>query len=154
GEDDDARERRRRSLAAADEGRKRLFDMADVFVRLATLPDTNPVEFDLARITGDVVALSRPFAAQRRVGVAVPTGDAALPAHGRRDVVSQVLLDLLLDLLERSPNGATIDVVVERGAGTVRTALRASSPGTTPDADTIARADAAMGWAGGALRLE
>src|SRR4029453_19237947 len=59
--DDDDAERRQRSLAAVDDGRRRLFDIAEVFVRHAVLPDAKPTEFDLARVTGDAVALARPY---------------------------------------------------------------------------------------------
>lgn len=153
--DDDDLERRRRSLAAVDDGRRRLFDIAEVFVRHAVVPDPQPTEFDLARVAGDAVALSRPYAVQRRVDMTLaPSGDVAPQVRGRREVVSQVMLDLLLDMLDRVPNGGSVDVAVEseHGAGIVRTALRTSSPNGRPDATRVARAESAMQWAGGELR--
>ncbi len=153
--DDDDDERRRRSLAAVDDGRRRLFDMAEVFVRHAVVPDPRPSEFDLVRVTGDAVALSRPYAVQRRVDMTLSPSDEVAPqVRGRREVVSQVMLDLLLDMLDRVPNGGSIDVAVERenGAAIVRTALRTSSTDGAPDAARVARAESAMQWAGGELR--
>jgi signal transduction histidine kinase len=152
--DDDDEERRRRSLAAVDDGRRRMFDIAEVFVRHAVLPTAKPTEFDLLRVTGDAVALSRPYAVQRRVDVTLAPSGLASAVRGRRDVVSQVMLDLLLDMLDRAPSGASVDITVksENGAGVVRAALRGSSPETAPDAERVARAASAMQWAGGELR--
>jgi signal transduction histidine kinase len=152
--DDDDPERRQRSLAAVDDGRRRLFDIAEVFVRHAVVPDAKPTEFDLARVTGDAVALSRPYAVARRVEMNLAPTGLAPAVCGRRDVVSQVMLDLLLDMLDRTPNGGSVDVRVEseNGAGVVLAALRASSPETTPDAERVARAASAIKWAGGELR--
>jgi hypothetical protein len=152
--DDDTATRRRRSLAAADDGRRRLFDIAEVFVRHAALPDTRPSEFDLARVTGDAVALSRPYAVQRRVDVTIAPSPVTLPVLGRRDVVSQVVLELLLGFLDRAPNGGSVDVTVGHGTGAVQTALSSSTPGATPDPAIVARAESAMRWAGGTLRLD
>src|SRR5262245_58309147 len=90
--DDEMLARRQRSLAAADDGRRRLFDIAEVFVRHAVIPDASATEFDLARVTGDAVALSRPYAVHRRVDMTIAPGNGAAPARGRRDVVSQVVL--------------------------------------------------------------
>jgi signal transduction histidine kinase len=152
--DDDTAARRRRSLAAVDDGRRRLFDIAEVFVRHAAMPDTRESEFDLARVTGDAVALSRPYAAHRRVEVTIAPSPVTLPVLGRRDVVSQVVLDLLLGFLDRAPHGASIDVRVGHGTGAVQTELSSSTPGATPDAAVVARAESAMEWAGGTLRLD
>src|SRR5262249_24613615 len=89
-DDDDDVERRRRSLAAVDDGRRRLFDIAEVFVRHAVVPDPRPSEFDLVRVTGDAVALSRPYAVQRRVDMTLaPSEDVAPHVRGRREVLSQ-----------------------------------------------------------------
>jgi hypothetical protein len=150
--DDDAVARRERSLAAADDGRRRLFDLAEVFVRHAVLPDSRRTEFDLTRLTDDAVALSRPYASQRRVGVTLASKGTAAPVIGRRDVVSQVMLDLLLGLLDRAPHGSSVEVAVEPRSGGAHTALRAGA--TTPDPSLVARAEQAMQWAGGALRID
>ena len=154
-EDDDP-ERRQRSLAAVDDGRRRLFDIAEVFVRHTVVPDARPSEFDLVRVTGDAVALSRPYAVARRVDMTLAPPRLAPAVRGRRDVVSQVMLDLLLDMLDRAGDGGSVDVTVEseNGAGAVRAALRASSTDTTPDAERVARAESAMRWAGGELRRD
>jgi signal transduction histidine kinase len=153
-DDDEDVGRRQRSLAAVDDGRRRLFDIAEVFVRHAVVPDAKPTEFDLARVTGDAVALLRPYAVARRVDMTLAPTQVAPAVRGRRDVVSQVMLDLLLDMLDRAANGGSVDVTVEseNGAGAVRAALRGSSPDTTPDAECVARAESAMQWAGGELR--
>jgi hypothetical protein len=153
-EDDDAFARRRRSLAAVDDGRRRMFDIAEVFVRHAVLPDARPIEFDVGRVAADAVALAHPYAVQRRVEMRLAPTAATTKVLGRRDVVSQVLLDLMLSMLDRTDGGGTIDVAVQPGAQDVRVAITSSVPGTTPDAETVDRVESAMRWAGGDLRCD
>jgi signal transduction histidine kinase len=150
--DDAAIERRRRSLAAADDGRRRLFDIAETFVRHAGLLDASPGEFDLARVADAAIALSRPYALQRRVTVTTPPHGAATTVVGRRDVVAQVLLDLLLDLLDRAPAGGTLALSVGPNGDGIRIALGSPAASVTPDAALLERAEAGMRWAGGTLR--
>ena len=149
--DDDAVERRRRSLAAADDGRRRLFDIAETFVRHAILPNARDGEFDLARTAGDAVALARPYAMHRRVDMTLAPPTVTAPVRGRRDVVSQTLVDLLLAMLERLPQGGTLDVAVAPRPRDAHATLRPSLPEAVPDAETIARAGSAMEAAGGTL---
>ena len=152
--DDDAVERRRRSLAAVDDGRRRLFDIAETFVRHATLPDARDGEFDLARVADQAVALARPYAMHRRVDMTLEPSPAAAPVSGRRDVVSQTLLDLLLAMLERLPQGSKLDVVVTPGSRDAQAVLRPSLSEAVPDAEVLARAASAVEWAGGTLRVD
>ncbi len=150
--DDEMLARRKHSLAAADDGRRRLFDIAETFMRHAVVSDTQPSDFDLARVTGDAVALSRPYAVQRRVDMTIAPNDGARPVRGRRDVVSQVMLELLLGLLDSASNGGSIEIAVDHDGRAVRTALRSS--GAAPDAAVLARAESSMRWAGGALHQD
>src|SRR5947207_5551067 len=83
--DDESIERRQRSVAAADQGRRRLFDIAETFVRLSQVPDTVEGEFDLARVTADVVAIARPLAVQRRVDLTCSAPPGARRVRARRD---------------------------------------------------------------------
>ena len=150
--DGDGRERRERSLVAADEGRRRLFDIAETFVRHATLPDSQPGTFDLARITHDAVALSRPYAVQRRVAMTIAATAAAAPVHGRRDVVWQVLVDALLGLCDGSPHGAAVEVATAaRGEDAT---VRAHGSQAALDPELVERWASVMQWAGGSLRVD
>ncbi len=152
-QDDDALERRRRSLAAADDGRRRLFDIAEVFVRHAAPLDARPLAFDLGRVVDDAVALARPYAAHRRVALSTTPAAGPAPALGRRDAVTQVMLDLLLALLDRLSVGDSLDVAVETAAGHVQAVLRASA-GEPPDAVLLSQVESALQWAGGTLRVD
>ena len=151
--DDAALARRQKSLAAADDGRRRLFDIAETFVRLTTIPDVAEREFDLGRITADAVALARPLAAQRRVGITLTAATEPCAVHGRRDVVSQALLDLVLALLERSSNGAALEVGVDGAGDRVQVVLR--SPAIAGlDPLLLDQIGSTVAWAGGALRTD
>ncbi len=152
--DDDGRERRERSLLAADEGRRRLFDIAETFVRHVALPDGQAGTFDLARMTEDAVALSRPYAVQRRVAVTLDATTSAAPVHGRRDAVWQVLLDVLLGLYDRSGHGSAVDVATAAGGDDGPATVRARGSQTALDPELVERAAAAMQWAGGSLRVD
>jgi len=150
--DEEAIARRKRSLAAADDGRRRLFDIAETFVRLALVPDAAERDFDLAQVTTDAVTLARPYAVQRRVALTMTPATGPATTRGRRDVVSQTALDLLLALLERSSNGEALEVTVATSGGSVQAALRSAAVGAL-DPPVVDQAASAMRWAGGALRV-
>jgi|SRR5688572_16781267 signal transduction histidine kinase len=151
--DDDAVARRERSLAAIDDGRRRLFDIAETFVRLATVPDLCEKTFDLARVASDAVALGRPYAVQRRVDLVAAPAMGPVTVRGRPDVVLQTVLDLLLALLERLPNGSAVDVTVTTD-GDGHAMVRMAAPDAALDAALVTRATGAMEWSGGTLRVD
>ena len=150
--DDEAVERRQRSLAAADQGRRRLFDIAETFVRFANLPETAECDFDLARVTADTVALARPLAVQRRVDLTVSAPTEPRRVHGRRDVVAQTLLDTLVAVLTGSAGGDEVEITVGGQARNVHVDVRAAAAKAL-DASFVDRATSAMQWAGGSLRV-
>ena len=152
--DDDGLARRQKSLAAADDGRRRLFDIAEAFVRHAAPPDARPLAFDLARVADDVVTLARPYAAHRRVALARVSGASTAPVLGRRDVVTQVLLDLALGLLDRLQPGTSLDVAVESAAEHAVVALRAPAASGAFDPALLGRSLSGIEWAGGTLRTD
>ena len=150
--DDEAIERRQRSLAAADQGRRRLFDIAETFVRLAHVPETVEGEFDLARVTTDVVALARPLAIQRRVDLSCAAPADARKVKGRRDVVAQTLLDVLVTILARAEGGDEVAVMVGDQARNVHVDVRAAAAKAL-DPSFVDQAASAVQWGGGTLRV-
>ena len=150
--DDEAIERRQRSLAAADQGRRRLFDIAETFVRLASLPDTAECDFDIARVTADAVALARPLAAQRRIDLTLSAPSEPRRVHGRRDVVAQTLLDAIVAVLAGSAGGDEVEITVSSPARDVHVDVRAAAAKAL-DASFVDRATSAMQWAVGSLRV-
>jgi len=150
--DDEAVERRQRSLAAADQGRRRLFDIAEAFVRLAQVPDSAASDFDLTRVTADAVALARPLAVQRRVDLTLSSPADERRVHGRRDVVAQTLLEILIALLAGSTGGDEAEVTVGTEARNVHVDVRAAAAKAL-DSSIVDRATSAMEWAGGSLRV-
>lgn len=151
--DGDGEARRKKSLAAADDGRRRLFDIAEAFVRHAAPPDAGSRVFDLARTVADAVALARPYAAHRRVDLDFASATSAARAWGRRDVVTQVLLDLMLALLDRTPHGGSLHVGVDAGREHAQAVLRASAHDAF-DPALLARVQSGMQWAGGSLHAD
>jgi len=150
--DDEAVERRQRSLAAADQGRRRLFDIAETFVRLANLPVTAECDFDLARMAADAVALARPLAVQRRIDLTLSAPSEARRVRGRRDVVAQTLLDALVAVLTASAGGDEVAVIVGGQARDVHVEVRTAAAKAL-DVSFVDRATSAMQWAGGSLRV-
>jgi signal transduction histidine kinase len=150
--DDEAIERRQRSLAAADQGRRRLFEVAETFVRLANLPETAECDFDLARVATDAVALARPLAVQRRIDLTLSAPSEARRVHGRRDVVAQTLLDALVAVMTGSNGGDEVEVTVGGQAREVHVDVRAAAAKAL-DTSFVDRATSAMQWAGGSLRV-
>jgi signal transduction histidine kinase len=149
-ETDEVRERQRRSLALADQGRRRLFDIAEVFVRHAMVPDPREGAFDLAAVAADAVALARPYAVARcRAELTIAVEQITPPVVGRRDVVAQALLDLLVDILDRSEQGAKLEIALEPNDRHVRVVIRAAA---VPDSRAFDRFTVATGWAGGSVR--
>jgi signal transduction histidine kinase len=146
---DELRERQRRSLALADQGRRRLFDMAEVFVRHASVPDGREGAFDVAAVAADAVALARPYASAKRRVELTMAARVATPVVGRPDVVAQVLLDLLVHVVDRTEPGATIDIAVESKDRRAAILFRADAGA---DAGAFDRLASAMAWAGGSAR--
>lgn len=145
---DDVRERQRRSLACLDEARRRLFDLAEVFVRHATRPDPREGPFDLARVASDAVALARPYAATRRVELRLARPDVPATVAGRQDAVLQALVDVLIDLLDGCEQGGALAVTVDATDRDVRVVMQ----GPAPDAGSMDRFATAVRWAGGIAR--
>jgi len=150
--DDEAIERRQRSLAAADQGRRRLFEVAETFVRLANVPETMECDFDLARVTADTVALARPLAVQRRVDLTLSAPADARRVHGRRDVVAQTLLEVLVGAMRESSGGDEVVVTVGAQARDVHVDVRTAAAKAL-DASFVDRVTSAMQSAGGSLRV-
>jgi hypothetical protein len=72
--------------------------------------------------------------------------------HGRRDVVSQTLLDALVAVLTGSSGGDDIEVAVTGQARDVHVHVRAAAAKAL-DASFVDRATSAIQWAGGSLRV-
>jgi signal transduction histidine kinase len=149
---DELRERQRRSLALVDQGRQRLFALAEVFVRHASAPDLRQATFDMAAVAADAVALARPYAVTtHRAELTLDADLITRPVSGRRDVVLQALVELLVHMLDGAETGARIAVGVEPNDRRVRVVIRST---VTPEPTTFDRLDAAIRCAGGTAHRE
>jgi len=68
---------------------------------------------DLAALAGDAIALVQPQADERSVRLAM-RGEAAIPVHGERRGVVQVLVNLVGNAVRHSPEGTTITLELAR----------------------------------------
>jgi len=72
--------------------------------------------------------------------------------HGRRDVVAQTLLELLVAVLAGSAGGDEAEVTVGTEARDVHVDVRAAAAKAL-DPSFVDQATSAMEWAGGSLRV-
>jgi signal transduction histidine kinase len=140
-----------RSLTVLDDERRRILALAEAFMGLATIPDDGTGTFDLGTTAANTVRLARPYAAQRYVRL---VGEQALGSQqvvGRRDVIAQALVDLLLGLIDRTPRQGEVAVQLATENGAIHVRFQPSA--TTGDWNPAARAHAesAIEWAGGRL---
>jgi signal transduction histidine kinase len=88
---------------------------------------------DLAVLAGDALALVQPQAVERNVTMAL-RGEAAIPVHGDRRGVVQILVNLLGNAVRHSPEGTTVTLDLRR-AGTMGEASIADEGKGIPPAD-------------------
>ena len=69
---------------------------------------------DLAVLAGDALALVQPQADERKVALAL-RGEAAIPIHGDRRGIIQILVNLLGNAVRHSPEGGTVTLDLRRG---------------------------------------
>lgn len=68
---------------------------------------------DLAVLAGDALALVQPQADERKVSLAL-RGEAAIPVHGDRRGLVQILVNLLGNAVRHSPEGASVTLELRR----------------------------------------
>ena len=70
---------------------------------------------DLAMLAGDALALVQPQADEQKVSLAL-RGEAAIPVHGDRRGIIQILVNLLGNAVRHSPEGGTVTLELRRTA--------------------------------------
>ena len=68
---------------------------------------------DLAVLAGDALALVQPQADEQKVSLAL-RGEAAIPVHGDRRGIIQILVNLLGNAVRHSPEGGTVTMELRR----------------------------------------
>jgi signal transduction histidine kinase len=140
-----------RSLTVLDDERRRLLAIAEAFIGHATIPDEGASAFDLGAIVGAAMRLARPYAAQRYVRLVAQEPLPSVQVMGRRDAVSQALVDLLLALIERTARQGEIAADLGVDDGTARVRLHPSQTTGVWNSDVVASVGSGMEWAGGRL---
>jgi len=157
--DADLQLRQRRYLDVLQDEHRRLQRVFESFVGYATVPDTGPSAFNLADLVRDVTVLARAYAAEHHVTLVAEDAARDLPAHGRRALLQQALLDLLLDVVDRCGRGQRVGLAVEEQHG--KASVVVSAPDVLPLAESEAgwrasfdQAEAVLHASGSTLRVE
>ncbi len=151
-EDPALRARQERYVRVVGEQRRRVQELVDVLLGAIVALDDGGVEaFDLAEVLGGVHALLAPQSTERRAPLEV-TSSGPLPVTGRRRVVEQALLDVLLWTLDHVPAGARVGVGATNEEAGVR--IRIDTPGGLDAAadQGFEGCDALVRLAGGTVR--
>lgn len=94
-------------------------------------PETSP--FPIANVVHDVVSLLRSDAADRGVTLEAKVAESPV-ALGDADQVTQILLNLVRNGVEATPDGGRVEVTVSMPSGdTVAVDVRDSGPGVPPE---------------------
>lgn len=151
-EDETVRTRQQRYVRVLAQERQRVQGLVDVLLdALAPLDDPAVESFDLGDVLGRLHALLGPQAVERRAPLDVaPAG--ALPMTGRRDVIEQGLLDVLLWALDHVAQGGRVDVAVVDQPERLRVVIDAGDGSGAASADALGDCDAVLRLAGGSVR--
>ena len=134
----DTAERQRRWLEIMDAERERLRRLLEpLFAQLVAA--TEPGPSDASSLVDTALALVRPYAARRRVELTGPAVPRPLRTGCRREVVLQVLSDLLLLAVDATAAGSAVAVTLEPHAGATRVVV-ASPSVSAADAEHASRA--------------
>lgn len=151
-EDETVRARQQRYVGVLTQERQRIQGLVDVLLdALVPLDDPAVESFDLGEVLGRLHALLGPQSVERRAPVEVaPAG--ALPMTGRRGVVEQGLLDVLLWALDRVAKGGRVGVAVADEPERLRVVIDAGDGPGAASADGLGHCDAVLRLAGGSVR--
>lgn len=106
----------------------------------------NPEDLDLADLVGDAVATARTLGATVHLEIDEPNG---APAFADPLSVERILMNLLANAVQHTPDGTPVTVILDRDAEAVRVSVEDRGPGMSPDA--LDQAFAA-GWRGDVSR--
>jgi signal transduction histidine kinase len=112
---------------------------------------------DLAEIAREVADAFRPAAEEEGKSLAARL-DAPLPMSGDRELLTQMIANLVDNALRHTPRGAAIELASERGAGPARLIVGDDGPGVAADQrerifERFYRVDAARATPGSGLGL-
>lgn len=151
-EDEAVRERQRRYVRVLVQERQRIQRLVDVLLgAVAPLDDAAAEPFDLSEVLADLHALLGPQAVERRAPLDL-TSAGPLPMTGRRRVVEQAVLDVLLWALDRAPKGTRVDVAVEDEPQRVRIVIGTSGAFDDAGDPAFDACDQLVRLAGGTVR--
>ncbi len=131
---DDPEEVRARTGAALEEA-ARLQSMFDALLRIARLqsgPRGEGVRVDLSALLEDVVDLHRPAAEDRSQDFAVAIAPG-LAVQGDRDLVFQMVSNLLDNAVKFAPVGGTVRLDAQPAGNGVEVTVADNGPGIAPD---------------------
>jgi signal transduction histidine kinase len=87
---------------------------------------------DLAALAGDALALVQPQADEGNVSLAL-RGEAAIPVHGDRRGVIQILVNLLGNSVRHSPEGGTVTLELRKSGAMAEASIADQGKGIAPE---------------------
>lgn len=146
------RAKQERYVRVVGEQRQRVQQLVDVLLGAIVELDDGAVEaFDLSEVLTGLHALLAPQSTERRAPLEV-TSNGPLPMTGRRRVIEQAVLDVLLWTLDRVPAGARVGVGVTSEAAAVRIRIDTTGGLDTAGDPGFEGCDALVRLIGGTVR--
>jgi signal transduction histidine kinase len=149
-EDDGVRSKQQRWVRVLNDERQRVQRLVDVLLdAMVPLDDAAIESFVLSELLGRLHALIAPQAVERRAPLDV-AAVGPLPMTGRRGIVEQAVLDVLLWTLDHVPSGTRVGVAVADEPDRVRILIGVSD-GLAAD-EPLGACDELVRLAGGTVR--
>jgi signal transduction histidine kinase len=130
------------ALREVDHLQRTLATLLQIALAESGAPLASPAAIDLSELAAELVELFEPVAAAQGVGLACHAEPRAL-VQGNRQLLAQLLTNLIENGLKYVPAGGHIEVAVRRLAGSVRLVVSDDGPGI----DAAARARAVQPFA-------
>lgn len=111
---------------------RRLNAIVEQFIALARPLPLKPAPVELGELLRELAALVEPEARQARVAVRLAVG-ALPPVNADRDLVKQVLLNLMLNAVQAMTAGGALTLEAEAARDAVTITVADTGPGIAPD---------------------
>jgi signal transduction histidine kinase len=116
------------ALREVDQLQRTLATLLQIALAESGAPLASPAAVDVGELAAELVELFEPVAGAQGVRLACQSEPRAL-VHGNRQLLAQLLTNLIENGLKHVPAGGSIEVAVRRRAGSVRLVVSDDGPG-------------------------